>query len=121
MIKRLTVVNVCLKLNQILFLNSLVINASMVDWIFIQLDYQVCYFHYTLLNFSLFYIARVVFNETYTKIDFELKIRNISSNSVRIVFLFTITGRSLRHVHRIFKMLYHKHHYFYFHIDSVSL
>ena len=68
---------------------------------------------------SLVLKARVALNESYLKVDFELKLRNISNNSVRIVFLFTITGRSLRHVQRIFKMLYHKHHYYYFHIDSV--
>lgn len=37
-----------------------------------------------------------------------------------IVFLFTINGRSIRHVLRILKTIYSKSHFYYFHIDQVS-
>jgi len=39
---------------------------------------------------------------------------------VRIVFLFSIHGRSVRQVKRLFKALYHSDHYYYIHVDSVS-
>ena len=37
-----------------------------------------------------------------------------------IVFLFTINGRSIRHVLRILKTIYSKSHFYYFHVDQVS-
>ena len=39
---------------------------------------------------------------------------------VRIVFVFTINGRADRQVKRLFKALFHEHHYYYIHVDSVS-
>ena len=38
----------------------------------------------------------------------------------RVVFLMSIHGRAFRQVQRLFKALYHKDHYFFIHIDSVS-
>lgn len=40
---------------------------------------------------------------------------------VRIVFMITIHGRAVRQVHRVFKALYHVNHYYYIHVDAVSL
>ncbi|KAF7270775.1 hypothetical protein GWI33_016280 [Rhynchophorus ferrugineus] len=37
--------------------------------------------------------------------------------SVRIVFLLTLNGRSLRQVKRLIKILYHVNHYYYIHVD----
>ena len=37
-----------------------------------------------------------------------------------IVFLFTINGRSIRHVLRILKTIYSQSHFYYFHVDQVS-
>ena len=39
---------------------------------------------------------------------------------VRIVFLFSVHGRAVRQVKRLFKALYHSDHYYYVHVDSVS-
>lgn len=43
----------------------------------------------------------------------------IDDNSVKIVFLLSVNGRSVRQIFRIFKMIYHESHFYYFHIDSV--
>lgn len=43
-----------------------------------------------------------------------------SSRSVRIVFLLSVHGRSVRQVKRLFKAIYHSDHYYYIHVDSVS-
>ena len=40
---------------------------------------------------------------------------------IRIAYVMTLHGRAFRQVKRLFKALYHSHHYFYFHIDSVSM
>ena len=42
-------------------------------------------------------------------------------NPIRIAFVLTLHGRAFRQVRRLFKALYHNHHYFFFHIDSVSV
>ncbi len=39
---------------------------------------------------------------------------------VRIVFLFSVHGRAVRQVKRLFKATYHSDHYYYVHVDSVS-
>lgn len=39
---------------------------------------------------------------------------------IRIAFLLTLNGRAVRQVHRLLKALFHKDHYFYIHVDSVS-
>ena len=39
---------------------------------------------------------------------------------IRIVYVLSLHGRAFRQVRRLFKALYHSHHYFYFHVDSVS-
>lgn len=40
---------------------------------------------------------------------------------VRIAFLLTLNGRAVRQVHRLLKLLYSKEHYYYIHVDSVSI
>lgn len=41
----------------------------------------------------------------------------INSKPVKIAFLLTLNGRALRQVRRLIKMLYHKDHYYYIHVD----
>eukprot|EP00108_Taenia_solium_P009103 TsM_000870400 transcript=TsM_000870400 gene=TsM_000870400 len=41
-------------------------------------------------------------------------------DSVKIVYVLVLTGRSWRHVQRMFRLLYHTSHYFYIHVDSKS-
>lgn len=41
-------------------------------------------------------------------------------NAIRIAYVVTVHGRAFRQVKRLFKALYHSHHYFFFHIDTVS-
>jgi len=38
----------------------------------------------------------------------------------RIVFFFTVTGRSIRQILRLLKSIYNEYHYYYFHIDERS-
>ena len=38
----------------------------------------------------------------------------------RVVFLFSLHGRALRQVKRLFKAVYHRDHYYFIHVDSVS-
>ena len=40
---------------------------------------------------------------------------------IRIAYVLTVHGRAFRQVKRLFKALYHNQHYFYFHVDSVSI
>ena len=39
---------------------------------------------------------------------------------VRLLFLMSLHGRSIRQVKRLFKAIYHQDHYYYIHVDSVS-
>ena len=39
---------------------------------------------------------------------------------IRIVYIMTVHGRAFRQLKRLFRAIYHQHHYFYFHVDSVS-
>ena len=39
----------------------------------------------------------------------------------RVVFLFSMHGRAVRQVKRLFKAIYHVDHYYYIHVDTVSL
>ena len=39
---------------------------------------------------------------------------------LRIVFVFTVTGRAVRQIRRLLKAIYHVDHYYYLHVDSVS-
>lgn len=41
--------------------------------------------------------------------------------TVRIAFLLTLNGRAVRQVHRLLKLLYGEEHYYFIHVDSVSL
>ena len=41
-------------------------------------------------------------------------------NPIRIAYVVTVHGRAFRQVKRLFKALYHSHHYFFFHVDTVS-
>lgn len=48
------------------------------------------------------------------------QVANTESNNekpVRIVFLLTLNGRALRQVTRLLKLLYHKNHFYYIHVD----
>jgi len=40
---------------------------------------------------------------------------------VRIAFLLTLNGRALRQVRRLIKVLFHRDHFFYIHVDAVSI
>jgi hypothetical protein len=40
---------------------------------------------------------------------------------VRIVFLLTLNGRAVRQVKRLIKALFHRDHFFYIHVDAVSI
>lgn len=42
-----------------------------------------------------------------------------SKTKIRIVFLFTLNGRSIRQIIRLFNTLYNESHYYYFHVDQV--
>ena len=39
---------------------------------------------------------------------------------VKIVFVLTLNGRQVRQVVRLLRTIYHPHHYYYIHVDSVS-
>ncbi|EDO36835.1 predicted protein, partial [Nematostella vectensis] len=39
---------------------------------------------------------------------------------IRIAYVLSLHGRALRQIRRLFKVIYHTHHYFYFHIDTRS-
>lgn len=41
--------------------------------------------------------------------------------AVRIAFLLTLNGRALRQVRRLIKVLFHRDHFFYIHVDAVSI
>jgi protein xylosyltransferase len=40
---------------------------------------------------------------------------------VRIAFLLTLNGRALRQVRRLIKVLFHRDHFIYIHVDAVSI
>lgn len=40
---------------------------------------------------------------------------------VRIAFLLTLNGRALRQVRRLIRVLFHRDHFFYIHVDAVSI
>jgi hypothetical protein len=40
---------------------------------------------------------------------------------IKIVFLLTLNGRAVRQVYRLIKAIYSKDHFYYIHVDSVSL
>lgn len=40
---------------------------------------------------------------------------------VRIAFLLTLNGRALRQVRRLIKVLFHRDHFVYIHVDAVSI
>ena len=42
------------------------------------------------------------------------------SKQVKIVFVLTLNGRQVRQVVRLLRTIYHPHHYYYIHVDSVS-
>lgn len=44
-----------------------------------------------------------------------------SEPRVRITYLLTLSGRALRQIKRLFKALFHKDHYFFIHVDAVSI
>ena len=44
----------------------------------------------------------------------------VNGHDIRIVFLLSLNGRSLRQIQRLFKNIYSRKHYYYIHIDAVS-
>ena len=42
-------------------------------------------------------------------------------SKVKVVFLMTFNGRAVRQVRRLLKALYHTDHYFFIHVDAVSM
>ena len=42
------------------------------------------------------------------------------NKQVKIVFVLTLNGRQVRQVVRLLRTIYHPHHYYYIHVDSVS-
>ena len=40
---------------------------------------------------------------------------------IRIVFVLTVTGRAVRQIKRLLKTIYHRDHYYFIHVDSVSI
>ena len=46
--------------------------------------------------------------------------KNSGGPPTRIVFLFSLHGRAFRQVKRLFKAVYHRDHYYFIHVDSVS-
>lgn len=55
------------------------------------------------------------------KVTPSLVSRSVNETSVRIVFLLTVNGRPLRQIKRLIKNLYDPKHYYYIHVDSVSV
>ena len=47
--------------------------------------------------------------------------RTAYGSPIRIAYVLTLHGRAFRQVKRLFKALYHNNHYFFFHIDTVSM
>lgn len=45
----------------------------------------------------------------------------LGEEGARIVFLLSLHGRAFRQVKRLFKAIYHRDHYYFIHVDSVSL
>lgn len=43
------------------------------------------------------------------------------SNPVRIAFVLVVHGRASRQFQRLFKTIYHASHYYYIHVDQVSI
>lgn len=44
-----------------------------------------------------------------------------NDTKAKIVFLLTLNGRAVRQVYRLLKLLYSDEHYYYIHVDSVSI
>jgi hypothetical protein len=44
-----------------------------------------------------------------------------NERKARVVYLLTLNGRAARQVRRLIKALYHKDHFFYIHVDAVSV
>ena len=58
-------------------------------------------------------------SKTVSEVHTEDEVRDIKP--VRIVFVFTVTGRAVRQIRRLLKAIYHVDHYYYFHVDSVRI
>ena len=57
-------------------------------------------------------------NMSMLKRDFNGK--KLTNKLPRIVFLFTLNGRSVRQIFRLFKTIYDDIHFYYFHVDEVN-
>ena len=44
-----------------------------------------------------------------------------SGPPIRVVYLLSIHGRAFRQMKRLIKAIFHTDHYFYIHVDSVSI
>ncbi|KAJ8957493.1 hypothetical protein NQ318_020520 [Aromia moschata] len=71
---------------------------------------------------KLFLLEREEMCDNFVFLEFVPQIANTevtggSNSSVKIVFLLTLNGRAVRQVKRLLKVLYHKNHYYYIHVD----
>ncbi|XP_072022248.1 xylosyltransferase 1-like isoform X1 [Amphiura filiformis] len=55
-----------------------------------------------------------------TQIENDAIYKYADTSSIRIVYVLVVHGRALRQVRRLIKLLYHKNHYFYIHVDVRS-
>lgn len=71
------------------------------------------------------YFKQVYLKILYKKISgFSAQIANTDTkynSSARIVFLLTLNGRAIRQVRRLLKIIYDRDHYYYIHVDVVSI
>lgn len=65
------------------------------------------------------YISCTVFSEFVPQVPNENP--PPSDPLVRLAYLLTLNGRGVRQVRRLFKLLYHQDHFFYIHVDAVSI
>ncbi|KAL1517259.1 hypothetical protein ABEB36_001046 [Hypothenemus hampei] len=63
------------------------------------------------------YFTMNIFQTGISKFSPQIANDNFSGNTSKIVFLLTLNGRALRQVRRLLKLIYHKEHYYYIHVD----
>ena len=79
--------------------------------------------YHTGLN-SLFYnnVSCLYFKQYFSETK-SLPLNNeviLNEPPIKVAYILTVNGRSLRQVHRLIKVLYHRDHLFYIHVDAVS-
>lgn len=55
------------------------------------------------------------------KLDPKPAVPVLETDSIGVVFLLTVNGRAVRQVYRLINSLFSERHYFYIHVDSVSM